>query len=68
MNASEERVYGRADVAVGLAAEIYDALSLIRYDPVGAMPGDGDRMVEIISLLRRALEKAEKVKDHTGKG
>ena len=38
MNEIEERVYTLTDSANSLAAELYDALEMIRYDPVGATP------------------------------
>ena len=68
MNAIEERVYTLADSAVSLAAELYDALETIRYDPVGTTPDDMEFMKEANGLLRPALERANKVKTHVGRG
>ena len=68
MNAIEERVYTLTDNADSLAAEIYDALEAIRYDPVGATPDDVEYMKEINGLLRQALERANKVKANVGRG
>ena len=41
MNQIEECVYTLTDDANSLAAELYDTLEAIRYDPVGATP-EGD--------------------------
>ena len=68
MNAIEEKVYTLTDDANFLAAEVYDALEMIRYDPVGATPDDVEYMKEISGLLRQALERANKVKANVGKG
>ena len=68
MNAIEEKVYTLTDDANFLAADLYDALETIRYDPVGATPDDIERMKEIRGLLRQALERANAVKANTGKG
>ncbi len=68
MNAIEERVYTLTDDANSLTAELYDALEAIRYDPVGATPDDTEYLKEINGLLRQALERANKVKEHVGKG
>ena len=68
MNAIEEKVYTLTDDANFLAAEVYDALEMIRYDPVGATPDDVEYMKEINGLLRQALERANKVKANVGKG
>ena len=54
MNAIEEKVYTLTDDALSIAADIYDALETIRYDPVGATPDDIERMKEIRGLLRQA--------------
>ena len=51
MNEIEERVYTLTDSANSLAAELYDALEMIRYDPVGATPDDMEFMKEINGLL-----------------
>ena len=68
MNAIEEKVYTLTDDALSIAADIYDALETIRYDPVGATPDDIERMKEIRGLLRQAAERANTVKANTGKG
>ena len=68
MNEIEERVYTLTDSANSLAAELFDALEMIRYDPVGATPDDMEFMKEINGLLRQALERANKVKANVGKG
>ena len=68
MNAIEERVYTLTDDANSLAAELYDTLEQIRYDPVGAPPDDIEYMKEIRGLLRQAQERANKVKANVGKG
>ena len=68
MNAIEEKVYTLTDDANFLAAEVYDALEMIRYDPVGATPDDVEYMKEINGLLRQALERANAVKANVGKG
>ena len=68
MNQIEERVYTLTDDAISLAADIYDALEQIRYDPVGATPDDIERMKEIRGLLGQALERAKAVRANTGKG
>ena len=43
-------------------------LETIRYDPTGAETGDADLMRETDGLLKRTLEKARAVEEHTGKG
>ena len=53
MNQIEERVYTLTDDANSLAAELYDTLEAIRYDPVGATPDDVEYMKEIRGLLRQ---------------
>ena len=68
MNAIEEIVYTLTDDANSLAAELYDTLEQIRYDPVGATPDDIEYMKEIRGLLRQAQERANKVKANVGKG
>ncbi len=68
MNQIEERVYTLTDDANSLAAELYDTLEQIRYDPVGATEPDIERMEEINRLLRQALELANTVKTNVGKG
>ena len=68
MNQIEERVYTLTDDALSTAADIYDALEAIRYDPVGATPDDVEYMKEIRGLLRQALERANKVKSNVGRG
>ena len=68
MNAIEERVYTLADSANTLAAELYDALEVIRYDPVGATPDDLELMKELNGLLRQAQERADRVKANIGRG
>ena len=68
MNQIEERVYTLTDDVLSTAADIYDALEQIRYDPVGATPDDMEFMKEINGLLRQALERANKVKANVGKG
>jgi len=68
MNQIEERVYTLTDDGLSLAADIYDALEQIRYDPVGATPDDIERMKEIRGLLGQALERAKTVQANTGKG
>ena len=68
MNAIEEKVYTLADSADSLAAELYDALETIRYDPVGATADDMEFMKEINGLLKQALERANRVKANVGKG
>ena len=68
MNAIEEKVYTLTDDANFLAADLYDALETIRYDPVGATPDDIERMKEIRGLLRQALERAKTVRANTGRG
>ena len=68
MNATEERVYTLTDNANSLAADLYDALEAIRYDPVGATPDDAELMKEINGLLQQALERANKVKANVGRG
>ncbi len=68
MNKIEEKVYILTDDALSLAADIYDALEQIRYDPVGATPDDVERMKEIRGLLGQALERAKTVQANTGKG
>ena len=47
MNQIEDRVYSLTDDALSFAADIYDALEQIRYDPVGATPGDVEAMKEV---------------------
>ena len=68
MNQLENRVYTLTDEANSLAAELYDTLEKIRYDPVGATAADVERMEEINRLLRQALEQANTVKTNVGKG
>ena len=68
MNKIEEKVYILTDDALSLAADIYDALEQIRYDPAGATPDDVERMKEIRGLLGQALERAKTVQANTGKG
>ena len=68
MNQIEERIYTLTDDALSLAADIYDALEQIRYDPVGANPDDIERMKEIRGWLGQALERAKTVQANTGKG
>ena len=68
MNQIEEKVYTLTDDANSLAAELYDALEMIRYDPVGAAPDDVEYMKEINGLLQQALERAKKVQGDVGKG
>lgn len=68
MNAIEERVYTLTDNANSLAADLYDTLEVIRYDPVGATPDDIELMKEINGLLRQALERANTVKENVGRG
>ena len=68
MNAIEEKVYTLTDDANSLAAELYDSLEAIRYDPVGATPDDIELMKEVRGLLRQALERTDKVKAHVGRG
>ena len=68
MNMIEKRVYTLADSADSLAAELYNALEAIRYDPVGATPDDLEYMKEINGLLRQTLERANKVKANVGRG
>ena len=68
MNAIEEKVYTLTDDANSLAAELYDSLEAIRYDPVGATPDDIELMKEVRGLLRQALERANKVKANVGRG
>ena len=68
MNQIENRVYTLTDEANSLAAELYDTLEQIRYDPVGATPDDIEYMKEIRGLLRQAQERANKVKANVGKG
>ena len=68
MNAIEEKVYTLTDDANSLAAELYDSLETIRYDPVGATPDDIEPMKEVRGLLRQALERANKVKANVGRG
>lgn len=68
MNAIEDRVYTLTDSADSLAAELYNTLEAIRYDPVGATPDDMEYMKEINGLLRQALERANKVKASVGRG
>ena len=68
MNQIEERVYTLTDDANSLAAELYDALEAIRYDPVGATPDDVESMKEIRGLLQQAQERANTVKANVGRG
>ena len=68
MNQIEERVYTLTDDANSLAAELYDTLEAIRYDPVGATPDDVEYMKEIRGLLRQALDRAKKIEADVGKG
>ena len=68
MNAIEEKVYTLTDDANSIAAELYDSLEAIRYDPVGATPDDIELMKEVRGLLRQALERTDKVKAHVGRG
>ena len=68
MNQIEERVYTLTDDANSLAAELYDALEAIRYDPVGATPDDVEAMKEVRGLLRQVMERANKVKANVGRG
>ena len=68
MNAIEEKVYTLTDDANSLAAELYDSLEAIRYDPVGATPDDIELRKEVRGLLRQALERTDKVKAHVGRG
>ena len=68
MNAIEKRTYTLTDDACSLAADIYNALETIRYDPVGATPDDMEFMKEVNGLLRQALERANKVKANVGRG
>ena len=68
MNPIEEKVYTLTDSTISLAADIYDALETIRYDPVGATPADIERMKEIRGLLNQALDRAKAVRSNTGKG
>ena len=68
MNTIEEKVYTLIDNANSLAADLYDVLETIRYDPVGATPDDVELMKEINGLLRQALERANKVKANVGRG
>ena len=48
MNAIEEKVYTLTDDANSLAAELYDSLEAIRYDPTGASPDDVELMKEVV--------------------
>ncbi len=64
MNAIEEKVYTLTDDANSLAAELYDTLEAIRYDPTGAKPDDIELMKEVRGLLRQALERAKAVQAH----
>ena len=68
MNAIEEKVYTLTDDANFLAADLYDALEQIRYDPVGAKWDDPEDMREIRGLLTQALERAKKIQRNVGKG
>ena len=68
MNTIEEKVYTLTDDANSLAAELYDSLEAIRYDPVGATPDDIELMKEVRGLLQQALERANKVKANVGRG
>ena len=68
MNQIEERVYTLTDDAISLAADIYDALEQIRYDPVGAHWDDPEDMKEINGLLKQALERAKKIQRNVGRG
>ena len=68
MNAIEERVYTLTDEANTLAAELYDSLEAIRYDPVGTTSDDIGSMKEICGLLRQTLERANAVKENAGRG
>ena len=68
INQTEERVYTLTDDTLSDAADIYDALEQIRYDPVGAMPDDVEAMKEIRGLLRQAMERANKVKLNVDRG
>ena len=68
MNQIENQVYTLTDEANSIAAELYNTLEQIRYDPVGAMATDAERMEEINRLLRQALEQANTVKTNVGKG
>lgn len=68
MNQIEDRVYTLTDDALSFAADIYDALEQIRYDPVGATPDDVEAMKEVGGLLRQALERARRVQGNVGKG
>ena len=68
MNQIEERVYTLTDDVLSNAADIYDALEQIRYNPVGATPDDVEAMKEIRGLLRQAMERANKVKANVGRG
>ena len=67
-NQIEECVYTLTDDANSLAAELYDTLEAIRYDPVGATPDDVEYMKEIRGLLRQALDRAKKIEADVGKG
>lgn len=68
MNQIEECVYTLTDDANSLAAELYDTLEAIRYDPVGATPDDVEYMKEIRGLLQQALDRAKKIEADVGKG
>ena len=68
MNQIEECVYTLTDDANSLAAELYDTLEAILYDPVGATPDDVEYMKEIRGLLRQALDRAKKIEADVGKG
>ncbi len=68
INQTEERVYTLTDDTLSDAADIYDALEQIRYDPVRAMPDDVEAMKEIRGLPRQAMERANKVKLNVGRG
>ena len=49
MNQIEECVYTLTDDANSLAAELYDTLEAIRYDPVGATP---DELYDTLEAIR----------------
>ena len=68
MKQIEEKVYTLTDDVLTTAADIYDALEQIRYDPVGAAPDDVEYLKEIRGLLRQALDRAKKIEADVGKG
>ena len=68
MNEIESSVYTAVDEALSLAANLYEDLAEIRYDPVGASSVDLELAKEIRGLLSQATERSNTIRSNTGMG